>query len=347
MGNYPIKVLIVDDSAFMRKVIREMLERSSMVEVVGQARNGRDALEMTAALHPDVVAVDLFMPEMDGVEYIRAQMELAPLPVVVISSVEEEAELVQAALEAGAVEFVHKPTDRALNEMYTIQRDLMHAILAAGSVRMDKMPTANGVKKLPVSRKPESTRQVDAVLLGVSTGGPRALRALLPRFPADMPVPIAVTLHIPTGYTLPMAQRLNEVCALEVVESSSGMEMKPGRIILSRAGEHTRLVKLSDGMVVTVLKDDFEDSLYVPSVDELFQSGAEVYGRQLLGVVMTGMGNDGTKGAAWIKAQGGLVFAEAESSSIVYGMPRSVVEAGLADRVVALDNLAEAIMEVI
>jgi two-component system, chemotaxis family, protein-glutamate methylesterase/glutaminase len=344
-------VLIVDDSAFMRKAIREMLERSVMLEVVGSAHNGLDALEKSLLLEPDVVAVDLYMPEMNGVEYIRAQMKRRPLPVVVISSVEEEAELVQDALEAGAVEFVHKPTARALDQMYSIQRDLLNAVLAAGSVSSEKLALQNGIENMvpqvPVTAPLERTRHVDVVLLGVSTGGPRALRALLPRFPANMPVPIAVTLHIPAGYTLPMTQRLNEVCPMEVVESGEGVEMKPGRIILSKAGMQTRLVRREDGIVVTSLSAGREESLYVPSVDILFQSGPEVYGSQCLGVVMTGMGNDGTTGAAWIKAQGGLIFAEAESSSIVYGMPRSVVEAGLADRIVALDDLAEAIMEVL
>jgi two-component system, chemotaxis family, protein-glutamate methylesterase/glutaminase len=347
----PIRVLIVDDSAFMRKVIREMLERSPLIEVVGIARNGEDALKQSAELNPDVVTVDLIMPEMDGVHYIQAQMERKPIPVVVISSAEEGGELPQAALDAGAVEFVQKPTARALDKMYEMQQNLVRAIVAAGSIPIGKLPVPiskeNPETFMPVLPLRKPSGRIAAVLLGISTGGPQALRALLPRFPANFPVALAITLHIPVGYTQSLAFKLSEMSQIEVVESGIGVEMKPGRAILSKAGVHTRLIQLPDGSVVTELSYQPKNTLYIPSVDELFRSGAEVYGSHTLGVVMTGMGDDGTKGAAWIKAQGGLVFAEAECSSIVYGMPRAVAEAGLVDRVVALEEMAEAIMEMI
>jgi two-component system, chemotaxis family, protein-glutamate methylesterase/glutaminase len=349
MKNGPIRVLVVDDSAFMRKAIRDMLEQNPLVEVVGTARNGEDALYQAALLKPDVVTVDLFMPEKDGVSFIREQMLRLPLPIVVISSADSDAEQTLRALEAGAIEFVKKPTARALDMMYDMRLDLLRAIQAAGSIPREKLPVPEFVEEKPVAfENPPVTSvsgRIQAVLLAVSTGGPQALRYLLPRLPANLPVPMAVVLHIPPGYTEAIAQKLNDVSSLEVVESGDGVEMRPGRVVLAKAGFHTHLVRRADGMVITELLKEPIESLYVPSADVLFRSGAMLYGDQLLGVVMTGMGNDGTDGSAWIKSKGGLVIAEAESSSVVYGMPRSVVEAGLVDRVASLYEMVEAIME--
>ena len=346
----PIRVMVVDDLAFMRKAVREMLETSPLIEVVGAARNGKDALEQVTELLPDVVTVDLYMPEMDGVEFIRAQMARQPLPVVVCSSAGQQGGRALAAMEAGAVEFVHKPTSRALDQVRVIQRDLVRAVIAAAEAQPEKLAQQPELAPPPLEKsmyeRPAFAPHIEAVLVGVSTGGPRALRELLHALPADFPVPVVIVLHMPVGYTEPLAERLNQICPLEVLELSDGLEVVPGRVVLAQAGLNTHLQRLSTGQVITRLSSpESSDSLYSPSVDMLFQSGAEAYGAHVLGVVLTGMGDDGTAGAAWIKAQGGLVITEAESSSIVYGMPRSVVEAGLSNQAVPLQQIANLLVE--
>lgn len=357
MHDKVIRVLIVDDSAFMRKALREMLDRSPFIQVVETAHDGRDALEKIQLYKPDVVSIDLFMPGMDGTTFIREQMKRSPLPIVVCSSTVEGGGAFIQAMEAGAVEFVQKPTARALDSMYDIQRELTEAVLAAASVSPDKLeppelslaPAAPPAVDLirPIAAQRTGVRRVDAVLMGVSTGGPRALRALIPMLPADLPVPLVIAQHIPPGYTQQLAVRLSELSQVEVVESANGMELRPGQVVLARAGQHTSLVRGLNGGVCTRLSEEPRTSLYIPSVDELFQTGAQVYGSRLLGVVLTGMGSDGTSGSAWIKSEGGLVFAEAEETSVVFGMPRSVIEAGFADRVLPLEKIPNAIMEVL
>jgi two-component system chemotaxis response regulator CheB len=203
--------------------------------------------------------------------------------------------------------------------------------------------------RAPAARKLDAAsavrRNVDMILIGVSTGGPQALRYLLPQFPADFPVPIAIVLHMPVGYTRLMAEKLDETCALEVHEAREDLEFRPGTAILAAAGRHLLVRRTIDGRLVASLAVQPLDKLHRPSVDVLFQSAAEVLSGRVLGVVMTGMGEDGKQGAAWIKAQGGAVLTEAEDTCVIYGMPRAVAEAGLSDAVVPLSDLARAISE--
>ncbi len=341
----PVRVLVVDDSAYIRKVISQMLNKDRRIRVVGTARNGRDALRQAEILAPDVVTLDLLMPELDGLGFLREQMRRRPLPVVIVSIASEEGEKALAALELGALDFVQKPTALALSSVFEIERDLVQKVLSAASVRLENLPAMR--RSAPLSFSGERRGQVEAVVIGLSTGGPQALRYLLPQFPAGFPVPVAVVLHMPAGYTGLFAARLNEYAALEVLEACDDMPMQPGRVILAAGGLHLRLRRNSRGEVVAALDARPADKPHRPSVDVLFQSAAEVYGGKTLGVVMTGMGRDGQEGAAWIKAQGGMVFAEEERSCVVYGMPRAIVEAGLADRVVPLDGMAAAILSVV
>jgi two-component system, chemotaxis family, protein-glutamate methylesterase/glutaminase len=340
-----LKVLVVDDSAYVRKVISEILNRSVYLEVVGTARDGLDALRQVKELEPDVITLDLNMPVMDGVAFLREQMSRQRIPVVVCSVADEDGGQVMAAMEAGAVEFVQKPTSLAIDKVYEIDNDLTQKVLLAGSIPPQRIPIREPVDLFPVGISPSPSGRIRAIVIGISTGGPLALRYLLPRFPVDFPLPIAIVLHMPVGYTGPYALRLNEVTKIEVLEAAEGLEMKSGRAILAQAGLHLLLRKNESGEVYVHLSSEPSDSLHRPSVDVLFQSAAEAYREGLLGVVMTGMGSDGTQGAAWIHAQGGKVITEAESSSVVYGMPQSVVEAGLSDLSVPLDRLAETIME--
>jgi len=215
-------------------------------------------------------------------------------------------------------------------------------VKAAANVAVHSL-TALEAKKAAIPVKEAS--RVKAVVIGVSTGGPQALRALLPRFPESFPVPIVMVLHMPVGFTALYATKLNEICALEVREAAEGNELRPGLSLLAPAGRHLKLMRSASGRVVSRLAVQPIESLHRPSVDVLFHSAAEIFGPNVLGVVMTGMGSDGREGSAWIKAKGGMVLTEAEESCVIYGMPRSVVEAGLSDAAVPLPRLAEAIIE--
>lgn len=351
-----IRVLVVDDSAFVRKVVTEILSRSPFIEVVGAAHDGREALEMAARLSPDVVTLDLMMPDMDGVEFLRHQMASRPLPVVVCSIAHESGELALAAMDAGAVEFVQKPTALATERVYDVAEELIAKVKAAAQVRMARVvrpaavlePARVGAEDAGARPLvPAEASRADVVVIGVSTGGPQALRYLVPRFPAEFPVPIAVVLHMPVGYTEMYARRLNELSALEVVEAREGDLLRAGAVFIAPAGRHLSFARADDRSVRCHLDLRPLDTLHRPAVDVLFRSAADTFGSRVLGVVMTGMGDDGLVGAAHIKALGGKVLTEAESSCVVYGMPRAVAEAALSDRQTELALLPEAIAEMI
>lgn len=345
-----LRVLVVDDSAYVRKVVREILSRSPFVEVVGTARDGREALDLVERLEPDVVTCDLIMPELDGVGFVREQMQRRPVPIIIMSIANETAEAALTALDAGAIDFVQKPTALASEKIFEVSAELIEKVKAAGNIALNRFPAVPPPETIPVSQpatKIAGSGSVDLVVIGISTGGPQALKRLIPQLPEDLPVPVLLVMHMPVGYTEMYAKKLNELSRLEVREAAEGDEVKPGRVFLAPAGRHLSLKRKAEGMVVTHLDSRPFNTLHRPAVDVLFQSAAEVYKNRVLGVVMTGMGSDGKEGAAWIKSQGGLVFTEAESSCVVYGMPSVVVEAGLSDQSVALDEMALAIREVV
>ncbi|MFP5260949.1 MAG: chemotaxis response regulator protein-glutamate methylesterase [Blastocatellia bacterium] len=343
-----LRVLVVDDSAYVRKVIKQMLSRSPFIEVVGAARDGQEAIEMVEQFRPDVVTCDLMMPVLDGVGFVREQMSRRPVPIVIVSIANEGSELALTALDAGAVDFVQKPTALATEKIFEVSDELIEKVKAAAGVQMARLQTA--VEREPPAGLPADAPRaglVDIVVLGISTGGPQALKYLTPQLPADFPVPLVLVMHMPVGYTEMYAQKLDEISQLKVSEAREGDIVKPGVALLAPAGRHLTLLRQANGAVVTHLDARPFDSAHRPSVDVLFQSAAEVFGSRTLGVVMTGMGSDGKQGAAWIKSQGGLVFTEAEQSCVVYGMPLSVVEAGLSDKSVPLEKMAQSILEVV
>jgi two-component system chemotaxis response regulator CheB len=344
--NRVLRVLVVDDSAYIRKVMTQMLSRSPFIEVVGTARDGRDALEQVEKLKPDVVTLDLIMPNLDGIGFLREQMKRAPLPVVVCSIASESGELALKALDEGAVDFVQKPTALATEKIFEISDEIIEKVKAAADVPMARLAPVPTLTAPPLAA-PSRKGTIDIVVIGISTGGPQALKMLIPQFPADFPVPIAIVLHMPVGYTELYAQKLDEISRLCVVEAKEGETVEAGTVLLAPAGRHLTFVRTDDNRVVTHLDARPFDTPHRPSVDVLFQSAAEIFGSRVLGVVMTGMGSDGKQGAAWIKSQGGTIFTEDESTCVVYGMPRSVAEAGLSDRVISLDQMARAIMEAI
>ncbi len=338
-----IRTVIVDDSAFVRKAVREMLSSSPLIDVVGQARNGKDALEAVMTLNPDVVTCDLIMPEMDGVGFVRKQMERKFVPILILTASPLDGGQVLEALDAGAVDFVQKPTALASNDLLRIREELIEKVKAAAQANPRELPTA-AVETPPVSSAPRPVaRNVDIVVLGISTGGPQALRYLLPQFAADFPVPLAMVLHMPVGYTAAFAEKLAEISRIPVKEASGGCAVKAGEALLAPAGHHLTFRRAASGQVHARLSLEPAGKPHRPSVDVLFQSAAEVYRDRVLGVVMTGMGDDGKQGAAWIKAQGGMVLTESEESCIIYGMPRSVVEAGLSDGTASLGSMVSEI----
>ena len=340
----PVCVLIVDDSAYVRKVVAQMLSRSPFIEVVGAARDGVDALEMVAELEPDVVTCDLNMPLLDGVGFVAAQMARRPVPIIIISIAAGAGAQVLAALDAGAIDFVQKPTALATEKLMEIADELVEKVKVAARAPVRRAPAAPVSAPVRVLPRGAKRGNVDIVVMGISTGGPQGLKVLIPQLPADLPVPIVMVMHMPVGYTEMYARNLNELSALTVVEAGDADVLAPGTAYLAPAGRHLTL-RRHGADVLTHLDVRPLDTPHRPSVDVLFQSAAEVFDSRVLGVVMTGMGSDGREGAAWIKARGGIIFAESEDSCVVYGMPRSVVEAGLSDGVFSLELMAQAIME--
>jgi two-component system chemotaxis response regulator CheB len=336
----PIRVLVIDDSAFARKVMREVLAAEAGVEVVGFARDGLEALEKIKELRPQVVTLDLLMPELDGVGVLEAIADWPDRPhAVVVTTLDDGSEIGVAALAAGAFDVVHKPTPIASDRLNDLRPKLVAAIRAAAlAPRGARRP---GDASMAVVIPEGATPEYDIVVIGASTGGPRAVSVVIAALPSNFPVPIAVVLHMPPGYTATYADRIDGESALDVFEARERLELTPGRVAIARAGMHLTLSRES-GTCWTHLDVSPLDSLHKPSVDVLFASAAKTSAR-VLGVVLTGMGDDGCEGARAIRASGGQVIAEAASSCVVYGMPRAIAEAGLANQVVPLERMAAAI----
>jgi two-component system, chemotaxis family, protein-glutamate methylesterase/glutaminase len=337
MTGTPIRVLVVDDSAFARKVLRQVLSASPGISVVDTARDGLDALEKIAELKPDVVTLDLLMPHLDGLGVLRSLVGAASPRVVVVSSAGEESELAVTALQMGAVELVHKPTALATDRLYELGAELVEKVRTA-AVAVVRPPVIPEPVVKP-ERSPSPVLGQRLVVVGTSTGGPAALSRLLSALPADFPAPLALALHIPEGYTEALARRLDLNSALEVVEAAQGVELRPGRAVLARAGLHLRVAW--DGEKALGWMDRVpQQTAHHPSVDVLFQSAAVAWGANVVGVVLTGMGDDGLEGARAIRAAGGHVLTESAGSCVVYGMPRVVVEAGLSNGSAPLEEMA-------
>jgi two-component system, chemotaxis family, protein-glutamate methylesterase/glutaminase len=335
-----LRVLVIDDSAFVRKTIRELLEASPYVEVVGTARDGLDGLEKVGELSPDVITLDLIMPHLDGVGFLQKLMPWRPTPTVVVSIASEDGEQALAALDAGAIDVVQKPTALASERLKEIAADLVTKVRAAAEARpaaaIARIPSAIGE---PTPRS--STFQM--MVIGASTGGPQALRELIPRLPADLPVPVAVVLHMPVGYTQLFAERLNAISQLEVREAQEGDLVRPGRVLVAPAGRHLVFRRVGEE-VMCHLDAKPLDTPHKPSVDVLFSSAASTFGANTLAVLLTGMGSDGTVGAGEIRSAGGVVLAEAEESCVVYGMPRSAADAGFVNQLVPLSRMPSTIL---
>lgn len=348
----PVKVLVVDDSAFMRQMIKKMLEADPQIQVVGYARDGEEALEKVQRFKPDVLTLDVEMPGLNGLETLEQLMCRYPTPVVMLSAVTSEgAQATIKALELGAVDFVAKPERRT--DIVQLAQELPLKVKMAASVPVTKVCPKKKIKPHPVSIQPplegklSKKKSIDVVAIGTSTGGPAALHTLISSLPAQLPAAILIVQHMPPGFTASLAQRLNELGRIPVKEAQNGDLVQKGQALLAPAGWQMEVVRDGAQVRVKLSKESPIPTLFKPSVDVLFMSVAKVYGARSLGVVMTGMGNDGLRGLKAMKEQGALGLAEAESSCIVYGMPRAVTEAGLVDKTAPLNQLASEIVNFI
>lgn len=323
------RVLVVDDSAFARMLLGRVLREAGTIDVVGVARDGRDALAKIAELDPDVVTLDLTMPELDGLGVLRALEARARPRVIVVSISTIDSEPGAEALSLGAIDLISKPTALANERLAEIGSALVERILA----------TVPPPGPTPSSSPRAITGPIDLVMIGTSTGGPQALTRVLAGIPKGFPVPIAIALHIPMEYTQSLAARLDKVCALHVVEASDGIRIEPGMVVIARGGSHLRVEGKRGALIGRV--DLLPLRVFSPSVDELFASGVRSVGTGALGVVLTGMGDDGLEGAKLIAAAGGQLITESASTCVVYGMPRCVDEAGLGAASVPLDGIAK------
>lgn len=336
-----VRVLVVDDSAFARKVLRESLSTHPGIEVVGTARDGLEALEKIAELKPDVITLDLVMPNLDGMGVLHALPPAGGPRVVIVSISDGDSALGIEALQAGAVELVHKPTALATDRLYELSAELIQKVLAAGgALRPVIQPVAAPV---PLSGTLRELATVKLVVVGTSTGGPQALTRLVTALPADLPCAVAVALHIPAGYTEALARRLNDQASVSVFEAWEGAVLAPGSVTIARGGSHLR-VRADNGKLTTHISQEPADAPYCPSVNVLFESAAKALGPAVMGVVLTGMGDDGLEGARAIRAAHGRVLTEAASSCVVYGMPRAVSEAQLSMGAFPIEEMASAIV---
>ncbi len=336
-----IRVLVVDDSALMRKLIPAILARDASIEVVGTAMDGAFALKKIEELLPDVVTLDLEMPRMDGMETLRLIMRRAPLPVILFSTHSKEGGYATLkALAMGAVDFLAKPKDAAAGHLDDIADQLIAKIKVAKRAVGRKLPPAVVGEELHLPKKANRAmlppRRVIAI--GISTGGPNALQFVLSQIPADFLSTILVVQHMPEGFTEMFAKRLDECCALEVHEARSGDLLLAGRVLICPGNRHMMVRRMPRGDMV-ILSDSAPVNGHRPSADVLFHSVAQEFGLIAVGILMTGMGDDGAEGLGAVKAAGGMTIAQSEDTCVVSGMPRAAIVKGYANKIIPLDGL--------
>lgn len=355
------KLLVVDDSAFMRKLISDFFVDSKLIEVVGIARNGKDAIEKIKTLQPDVLTMDVEMPVMNGLEALRKIMLETPVPVVMLSSTTKSgAESTMLAMDYGAVDFIAKPSGTISLDLHKIKLELVEKVEHAAQVSINKMqkrsslPTNNIISKsVELKNKPDTTNAVKwdksrkkMVLIGTSTGGPRALQEVITKLPKDMKAPVLIVQHMPAGFTKSLAQRLNQLSEIEVKEAEDGDLLQDGHAYVAPGGFHMRIQKKVSAYYIVL--DDIEPPRagHRPAVDVLLEDNSQFDDFDKIAVIMTGMGSDGSLGLKQLKKSGNVIaITESASTCIVYGMPKAAVETNLVNEVVDLDQLAKTIIQ--
>jgi two-component system chemotaxis response regulator CheB len=350
-----IRVMVVDDSAFMRKVIGDILSSDGRFEVVARVRDGEEALQKLQEASPDVITLDVEMPRKNGLEALKEIMERRPTPVVMVFSLTREgAEVTLQALSLGAVDFVTKPSGTISLDMNKVEEELKQKVWVASTVDRSRL----GLRRFPPERRPQPPvsqpsapaaataprrrpQRVDLLLIASSTGGPRALQEVIPAIRKDFPCPVLVVQHMPRGFTASFAERLDDASQLKVVEGYDGLKPQRGMAVIAPGGYHM-VVDRSGADLVCRLSDAPPVRSVKPAADMLFMSVADVVGGSVVAAVLTGMGRDGADGALALHRKGGIILAESPETCVVYGMPRAVVEAGIADEVIPLYEMPEA-----
>ena len=353
-----IRVLVVDDSAFMRKIITDILAGSPEIEVIGKARNGQEAIEKVTELRPDVVTMDLEMPGLDGLHALGYIMSECPTPVIMLSGAESrQADVTMTAFQYGAVDFILKPSGNISLDMTKIKDEIVKKVKAASSVQVHKLGFIEEEKKpdvIKVKSLKESSESVKKslfhkiIVIGSSTGGPRALQQVIPLLPSNLHAPVLVVQHMPAGFTKSLAERLNSQSMIKVREAAEGDILESGTVYIAPGDYHMTIKqqKINGDLkeVIALTRGEKVQGVR-PSVDVLLNSVAPIFGQNSLGVILTGMGSDGTDGIRKLKLAGGKVIAEDESTCVVYGMPRSVIEQKLADYILPIGRIAESIAQ--
>lgn len=349
-----IKVLVVDDSAFMRKALSTMLDGDPEIQVVGTARDGAEGLDKARQLQPDVITLDIEMPRMDGLTALRHIMMEMPRPVIMVSSLTTDgAEATLKAMELGAVDFIPKQLSRVSLDIVKIEKELRSKVKTVARRRIralrgprgkvEPIPSA-AIDKKTLDATPRNGPQLrDVIAIGVSTGGPPAIQKVLSKLPANFPACILIAQHMPQAFTGPFAKRLDNVCQIKVKEAEPGDRVQPGVAFVAPGGQHLS-INQRVSRIDLVISSEPSDALYKPSANVLIASVAQGVGKRGVGVILTGMGSDGLEGVKQLKQKNGYVLAQDDASCVVYGMPKAVVDAGLADEILDIEEMAQGIL---
>ncbi|MEA1979584.1 MAG: chemotaxis response regulator protein-glutamate methylesterase [candidate division Zixibacteria bacterium] len=366
-SNKIIRILIVDDSAFMRKAISMMLEEDPQIKIIGTARNGKEGVDKALELKPDLITMDIEMPQMDGLTALKQIMETSPTLVMMLSSLTTDgASATLDALELGAVDFIPKQLSFVSLDIVKIKEELLRKIkdivsrknVLMAQYRSKKFTKLKSPEKaenkfdnkktasVSISKSlatPKRSHSISVIAIGSSTGGPPALQAVIPKLPRSLPVGVVIAQHMPPNFTKSMAERLNSLSQVTVKEAHGGEEITPGTVFIAPGGQHLT-VRKNGNRAYTVVSSSPKDALYKPCVDVMLDSVANAYGRFGMGVILTGMGNNGVVGMRNLKSKGGIVIAQNEETCIVYGMPRAVIEAKIANHISPIDNISNEII---
>jgi two-component system chemotaxis response regulator CheB len=334
-----IRVLVVDDSAFMRRMVGALIDAAPEFTVAGYARNGVEAVEKVVELQPDVVTLDVEMPGMDGLEALQKIMAKRPTPVVMVSSLTQEgADITIKCLQMGAVDFVGKPSGSISLGIEQIAPDLIEKLKTAAESGRPRSKARTNLQPAPLKAHP-----VECVFIGTSTGGPRALHSVLTKLPGNLGVPVVVVQHMPAGFTLALANRLNAESPLEIREAKTYDRLEPNQVLIAPGGFHTEIGR---GKIVRIV-DTPPVNCVRPAVDVTLDSLTEQYGAGLMGVLLTGMGRDGAASLKRVREKGGRTLVESEETCVVYGMPRAAVEIGAAEQIMPLHAIAGEIIRAV
>lgn len=348
-----IRVLIADDSALMRKMLKQILESDRDIKVAGAARDGDDVVIKARELRPDVITMDVNMPGQDGITALQHIVNENICPVVMVSSLTQDGAMTTfEALELGAFDYVAKPGGTVSSNLDTVASELISKIKVATTQKNRKKSKESGSTNRSITEKAKpikavrSTKPMKAVVMGISTGGPKMIYEVLPLIPPDLNAALFLVQHMPPNFTSAYVKRLNDSCPIEVVEAEAGMKIRSGVVYVGAGGRHLNLVKNSAGDVIIRLPSK-PDHLFIPSVSVMMKSVLNIYGNLTVGVLMTGMGSDGADTMVEIKKAGGITIAESEETAIVFGMPGEAIKRGGADIVVPIFNIAREIVKAV